>query len=472
MTESPARRETQVRRRSGRQLLALMAGAAAACLSGGIWALWVYRHQEQLWSMLDLHTFDWGGQTVRTDPAALYVGGSVFLYPPFAALVLAGLSTMSFETLKLVEAASVTGSVFAVIWLTLGLATRGNAEPMPCPSRLAATLALGAAAIWLEPVQQTLYYGQVSALLMLLVVTDLALADRHWYKGVLIGLATGVKLIPGLFVVYLLLTRRFRAAGVASASFLCTVAAGFAVLPEQSRQFWAPAGLTSLSGRAPLAYVVNQSLNGYLVRTSASPEAAHGPWLVAAAAVTLAGLAVAVALQRGVGELGGMLATALVSLLVSPISWTHHWVWVVPGLVWGSHAVGTAHRRWAGLPLAIYALFFAYPMRIALTGAWDDRLALLPKGLVWTMPRMDYREKTWDLGQQVVGNLYSLVGLVVLVLALVWALRRRARRPPPKTLFVHHQVSIASARVTGGANRRRPRTQPSRRPTPGLLVLD
>lgn len=33
------------------------------------------------------------------------------------------------------------------------------------------------------------------------------------------------------------------------------------------------------------------------------------------------------------GDFWGVQVTALVSLLVSPISWSHHWVWCVPLLI-------------------------------------------------------------------------------------------------------------------------------------------
>ncbi|MBV9315196.1 MAG: DUF2029 domain-containing protein [Pseudonocardia sp.] len=382
--------------------------------------------------MIDLHVFDWGGQMVRHNQAALYDGRFdnwlPFLYPPFAALAFGVLDLFSFEALQKLEAFTVFGSVFAVIWLTLGMAADRRREPMAWRTRLAAALLLGAGAMWLEPAQQTLSFGQISALLMLFVVADLALGDKHPYKGVLIGIAAGVKLTPGLFIVYLFITKRFRAAAAAVSSFLVTMVIGFVFLPDQAQKFWSPDGLMSLSNRVGLAYVQNQSLSGYLARISSTADGAHGVWLIAAFVVAIAGLTLAVELHHNCGELGGMLATAVIALLISPISWTHYWVWVIPGLVWGAHEVWYGRRWWGVAPLlTIVLLFFAYPMRIGLKGRWDEHLELLPSGLVWTVPRTADQEKAWDLPQQVMGNLYVIVGVAALIVMAVWLAHARWR---------------------------------------------
>ena len=106
-----------------------------------------------------------------------------------------------------------------MLWLTWGALERWRTG-----GRLGATLGLGAVALWLEPVRQTLSFGQVNLLLMLLIVADLCLPDSRWWKGVGVGLAAGFKLTPLIFIPYLLLTRRFRAAAVAPAIFALTIA--------------------------------------------------------------------------------------------------------------------------------------------------------------------------------------------------------------------------------------------------------
>jgi alpha-1,2-mannosyltransferase len=260
--------------------------------------------------------------------------------------------------------------------------------------------------------------------LTLLVVADLALDDRRWWKGALIGIGTGLKLTPGLFIVYLVLTRRFRAAAVATGSFALTAAIGFLALPEQSRQFWTPETLGSLSTRIDPSDLQNQSINGALLR-ALEPDTARHVWLVAAALVAAVGLALTVGLHRRYGEFAGMLSAALVSLLISPISWTHYWIWMVPAVA-GLGRLAVTHRsvRSAAALLAGCALFLAYPMRLdPRTGGWSDRFELLPKGLVWTAPQADRLELTWSGAELLRGNLYVIFGVLLSAAAVAWFVR-------------------------------------------------
>src|ERR1041384_6233703 len=106
------------------------------------------------------------------------------------------------------------------VWLTLGaLGWTGR-------RRLAGSLTVTAVALWTEPVQRTLPLGQVELLLMALVIGDLCLAGRRWWQGAGIGLAAGVKLVPLIFIPYLLLTRRFRQAAVATGTVVAPAGAG------------------------------------------------------------------------------------------------------------------------------------------------------------------------------------------------------------------------------------------------------
>lgn len=413
----------------------MAAAGTAAVASVGLWILWVVRHPDRLWSMIDLKVLAWGGEMARHHPGALYEGRFddllPFLYPPFSALGFAAVDELSFNGLQTLESVTVIVSVFAAVWLTLGMASRLRGDRLPWRARFVGTAVLGGGLFWLEPVQQTLAFGQVSAVLLVMVVADLALDDRRWAKGVLIGVGTGLKLTPGLFIVYLVLTRRFRAAAVATGSLLVTALVGWIVLPEQSRQFWTPGVLSSLSSRIDASDLENQSLYGTVFRLLGTPEAAHRVWVVAAAAVTAVGLAAAVVLHRRYGDLGGMLGAAVVSLLVSPISWTHYWVWVIPALTWGAYRTWT-RRQWSGVaPLAaVVALFFAYPARTnPVTGGSDSHLELLPKGLVWSVPQAGQREFGWTPWQHVVGNLYVIFGVAVLAGGVLWL--ARTRRPMP-----------------------------------------
>src|SRR5438876_378440 len=168
----------------------------------------------------------------------------------------------------LLTAAS-TVALPVMLYLALRLPRSGGpARPATADGRLAWTVAVAvaAAAIWLDPARATLGYGQVDIVLAAAVLYDLALPDTSRWKGAAIGLAAGIKLTPAIFVAYLLITRRYRAAATAAAVAAGTVAAGFAVIPASSAWYWA--GEFADPGHvSPVQDPANQSLLGALSRT-------------------------------------------------------------------------------------------------------------------------------------------------------------------------------------------------------------
>jgi alpha-1,2-mannosyltransferase len=274
-------------------------------------------------------------------------------------------------------------------------------------------LAVAAAAIWLDPVTATLGYGQVDIVLALAVLYDLALPDTSRWKGAAIGLAAGIKLTPAIFAVYLLLTRRYRAAATAAATFAGTVAAGFAVLPASSRWYWA--GEFASPGRiSPVDDPANQSLLGVLSRTLHTADVLP-LWLPLAAAVAATGLALAAAAGRRGDEAAGFSLCAVTGLLVSPISWTHHWVIAIPALLVAGTAVSGARR--AG-QTAAYRLGAAGIAAVAVIG-WI-RLAQATPASGWlAMPAPALA----------CSAVYVIIGLLTLALAGWYHLRVTPRVP-------------------------------------------
>src|SRR5262249_25553581 len=169
-------------------------------------------------------------------PRIWYIGegraGGRFTYTPFAALVFAGGSFLPIAALRWLMTVTSIGAIPLTAWLTLGaLGRRGT-------SRLAVALAVSALALWTQPVVKALFLGQIEPLLMLLVVWDLTSPDARKWKGVGIGIAAGIKLVPLIFIPYLLLAGKFRQAAVAAGTFAATVVLGFAVLPGPSASYW------------------------------------------------------------------------------------------------------------------------------------------------------------------------------------------------------------------------------------------
>jgi alpha-1,2-mannosyltransferase len=238
---------------------------------------------------------------------------------------------------------------------------------------------------------------------------DIARPDTAQSKGVAIGLAAGLKLTPLLFVPYLLLTGRRRAAGVATALFSATVAVGFAVLPSDATRYWGGAFLDpSRVGR--IGDSSNQSLQGAIVRATGSSSLGLG-WLAAVAAVAVLGLTVAVLASRRGDEGTGFSLCALTALLASPISWTHHWALAVPALF--LFAVRAYERRSTTRLIAaasIAAIGYVYiPERIS-----------------------NPHELNLSAGALVAADPYVLIGL--LAVGLSCAALHRASQAPQATL--------------------------------------
>ena len=224
----------------------------------------------------DLRVYRMGGVLVRQDPARLYAWqqrpGIQFTYTPFAAIVFALITPLPFRAPNwtrwpLVSTAALVVTV-SIAFRELGW--RGTA-------RTGATLLVTGIAFWLEPVQRTLYLGQVELIQMAIIVWDLCQPDRRRWKGAATGILAGIKLTPLIFIAYLLITRRFRQAVTAAVAFAATVIAGFALLPGPSVQWWLHGYFLEAGRTGFVGEMVNQSLRGTLSRLAGSvrPAAAR-----------------------------------------------------------------------------------------------------------------------------------------------------------------------------------------------------
>ncbi|MGD0240450.1 MAG: glycosyltransferase 87 family protein [Streptosporangiaceae bacterium] len=293
----------------------------------------------------DTEVYRMGGAAVLHGESLyrLRAGTLPFTYPPFAAIVLTVLAVIPPDAAVALLTAASTAALPVMLYLALRLPGPGG--PAGAAARREAStvaLAVAAAAIWLDPARAALGYGQVDIVLAAAVLYDLALPATSRWKGAATGLAAGIKLTPAIFAVYLLLTRRYRAAATAAAVFAGTVAAGFAVLPASSAWFWA--GEFASPGRvSPVQDPENQSLLGVLSRTLHTASVLP-LWLALAAAVAVTGLALAAAAGRRGDEAAGFSLCAVTGLLISPISWTHHWVIAIPALLVAGRAVSAARR--------------------------------------------------------------------------------------------------------------------------------
>ncbi len=306
-----------------------------------------------------------------------------FTYPPIAAVLLAPLALVP---------VTVAGTVLTLVTIALAAAVLRlflRRLSRRCPSPAAAGWLLPAA-LFLEPVRNTLSFGQVNVILMAMVAFDCLAVTPPWPRGVLTGLAAAVKLTPAAFVLFFLLRRDYRAAATAGLSFAAATGLGFALAGRDSARYW-----TSIVFQASRVgqpdYAGNQSLQGVLARAGLSPHAPAGlaAWLVLSAAVlVVTGLGMRRALAAGEPCLALSL-NAFAALLISPVSWSHHWVWCVPALL---TLAGLARRHRSRLAAAAAAcglvIFAAAPQ--------------------WWFPHGAGRELRWAPWEQAAGSSYVL----------------------------------------------------------------
>ncbi len=375
--------------------------------------------------------YDWGGYS----SLALK-----FTYPPFAAVFFAVISFIPWTPLWVLSIIVNIVSLLAALWFTFGgLGYRDRRV------RLGATLVAAAVTFWLQPVVRTIYLGQINLLLMAVIIWDLCQPrEGRWWKGLATGVAAGIKLTPLIFVPYLLVTRKFREAAMTVAGFLATVLIGFAILPSDSSRWWLHGMIFSDGNRTGFTgWAGDQSLRAVITRLSGSIDAGTKPWLIAAAAAFAGGMVAAYLFERAGYHMVAILATALTALLVSPISWDHHWVWVAPGVAVAGHYALACLRRWPARWLAALAvgMIFVY-------GAWPDaiwekarNLGRFSLGFLWAQKNTSpilfskygdqprWVEYHWHGFQLLWGNIYILGGLALLIILLALGFRLRARPP-------------------------------------------
>ena len=406
--------------------------AAAFALALAAYAADVATHPVRLTlGWFDLNIYNHAGLIVRHAPDTLYtwhfLPGVQYLYTPFAALGFAAGSLLPWAVLKwLMTVASLAAMVFTV-WVTFGqLGWRGR-------SRSAAVLAVSAVALWTEPVLRSVQVGQIELLLMALIAWDLCQSDDRKWKGAGVGLAAGIKLVPLIFILYLLLAGKRRQAAVASAVFAGTVVVGFAALPHDSVKWWLTgyflhAGDFSNTSQGSL---LNQSLLALVTRTPAGAGSVTVLWLLLAVLIGCLGLASAALFARAGRPTAGWVTCALTGVLISPISWDNHWVWIVPLFVLladaGFRTRGAARWGYWGFGAALAGVFADWPTH------WTGRLAFVPHGLVGFDVRRHPMSEIFHLNaiQLVSWNLFVLGGLVMFAFMvgrawLAWRDRRAA----------------------------------------------
>lgn len=267
-----------------------------------------------------------------------------FTYPPFAAVAMLPMALTGLRTAIAVCLALNLAALAAVLYML--------AAPLPRRHGWFGTSLVLCALALFEPLRDTFSFGQVNLLLLALVLADARLlaTGRGRRAGVGIGLAAAVKLTPAIFIVLLLLARRWRAAGLATAVAAAATAAAAWIAPAASRFYWTEA-LWDTGRVGRLDYVSNQSLQGVLARLAAPHEPSRAVWVLVVLVVLCVWAWRARAAVRAEDWTAAFALTGLTACLVSPVTWVHHLVWLLP-----SFAVLLRHRRLLPLTAALYAV--------------------------------------------------------------------------------------------------------------------
>jgi alpha-1,2-mannosyltransferase len=369
----------------------------------------VYRIGSQVW----LH----GGNLYGAIPATLGGAHLPFTYPPIAAVVLSPLALIPMRA----AATMFTLATIALTALVVGVFVLSASRERPARVRADATApswATGAravawllpAALLLEPVRNTLLYGQVNVALMALVSTDCLARSPRWPRGALTGIAAAVKLTPAAFVLFFVLRRDWRAASTTALSFLACTGAGFLLAWHDSVEYWTSV-IFKLGRPGPPAYAANQSITGVIARTGLNPCSPVGIALWAGLSAVVVAIA-CLGMWRALAASQQALAVSLnafAGLLISPISWSHQWVW-------GEMAVLTlAIGCWRGRLDKTTRVHSRLGLALAAAGAL--MFALSPQ---WWFPNGGNRELHWAAWEQAVGSSYVIYAVVVLLAAWKW----------------------------------------------------
>jgi len=344
---------------------------------------------------LDLYSIGRNGDTVDL----------LFTYPPFAAVFFVPLALITdriAQVLALIVFPLLVVYVTARILKSFGLTTKTGLWGL--------TALLVGLELWLQPIRLSIQLGQINIFILAVVVFDMLSPKQRKWAGIGIGLVAGIKLTPALFIVYLLLVGRVRAAIVAGSTFVATVVIGFVVLPSASLRYWIGGAFVNTK-RIATDPSIGTSVQSLFERL-------HYPgWLatVLSAVLLVVSLAVATYAYRKGQVVLGIAIVGMASAAASPFSWSHHWVWFVPLVVHLGYRGYVLGSRRSVVMLWTTCLLFA---------DWLTTLRGQPPAASLLSVRLG---GLWDA---LVPSAYVYVLIIVLISTVLW-LRRQSTAPDP-----------------------------------------
>ncbi|MGP4023166.1 glycosyltransferase 87 family protein [Actinomadura sp. 3N407] len=326
------------RRWARADLLILIAGVAVAVAAvTPVVTRWLGNPPDQ--RLVDLEVYRDGGRAilrgaplyeVLTQPPQFLP----FTYPPFAAVLAVPFTLLPWRAAQLVW----TGLIYAALVVTVCYAFRDLIHRFGRWAPLAAGV-LVAAMTWLEPVRDQFRFGQVGLFLLAMCLADCCARTARWPRGMLVGLAVAIKLVPGVFLIWFLITGRRDALGNALLTAAAATLGGFALLPSDSSDYWFRVLLQGGDRTGAVDGTTNQAVHGIVARILDEGPARTLVWLALALIVAYYGFlwarrtSLAADLRAGADSASLLLASVaivgLLSVVLSPVGWIHHLVWMI-----------------------------------------------------------------------------------------------------------------------------------------------
>jgi alpha-1,2-mannosyltransferase len=339
-----------------------------------------------------------------------------FTYPPISALLFIPFTLVTRVTAQAIWSVISTILLVAFLYCSLG-AVRPSWQRSDL---LRWSFILTFPAMLLNPISMTFNFGQINILLALLVLADLTnihSVTKHKIPiphGTMTGFAAALKLTPLIFVPFLFATKQIRAGCMALITFSVCGLVMVIAAPSEAWPYWTRY-VFDAHRVGGVAYISNQSLRGTIYRFSHG-HAPEGLLVLVVLLVGTIGLSTAVWAYRSSSPLLGILLCAVTGLLVSPITWAHHMVWIIPIILW----LTLAHDRpafgwvWAALATGLF---------------WS--------ALIWQIPHGNGEELHDSFAQLLVGNSYT-IAMVVFVGGMIAMLALR-----------HHQRGLKAPSFSG-----------------------
>nr|WP_280252356.1 mannosyltransferase [Nocardia abscessus] len=364
-------------------------------------------------NLVDLHVYVGGSAALLTDQLYDFTYAEKtpdfplpFTYPPFAALVFFPLHYLPFTVVAVAWLLAIAAALYAVVHI--GFELMFGAERLRSPQWRAATVGWTAVGLWLEPVRTTMDYGQVNVFLVLGGMLAVR-SSRWWISGGLVGIVAGIKLTPAITGLYFVARRRWGTVAWSAVVFGATVGVSFLIAPTEARRYFGTL-LGDADRIGPVGSVWNQSLRGALSRILGY-DVESGPWWIAAVVLVAALAFLAWRALAPDDRLGTLIVVQLFGLMISPISWSHHWVWLLPTVLW-----------------LVYGPLRRAPGARIMAGYW---LATMLVGVPWVLSF--FQDSIWTISRPGVLSWLGAVDVLGVVVFYLWVIRfgpRHARLGP------------------------------------------